>query len=315
MYDALPRPPGQKPTPPSGNDRGSGAAAPPSGGKTRRPIVLTTFGRRDTGPRYRGAAMFSLVAHVAVVGLVLFLNRAVVMEKLAPVAVVFRRPPPPPPAPEQPQPVKKGGGRGVALPKAVHPEIQSEFEISLASNIDPSDTGPTGNWLGGSSRGAGGAGWADGLESGTAIKHSLARDPLEMNSAWDCEFPEDVKEGRVVVRIRVHVSATGSPVRVNIVRSGPPSFNASAIECARRQLFHPALDVEGKPRAGDREVSILFYRMGSDEAYGVGAVASPAHAAPSERTPLPGGPIPDLPVKLDDSQPAENPSISSSSAG
>jgi hypothetical protein len=217
------------------------------------------------------------------------------------VEVVFRKPPPPPPpAPPEKQPAKKGG-RGVALPRAVSPEIQSDLELSLASTSDPNAEGPTGNWVGGSGPVSVGQGWAAGLESGTVIKRSLARDPMEVNSAWECDFPESVSDGRVHVRIRVHVSATGVPLRVTVIRSGPPAFNESALECAMRQMFRPALDVSGKPREGDREVGILFYKMGSGETFGATTPAT---------TPAPPGPVPD---KLDEHQ--AQPSTSTNPSG
>jgi len=302
MFDAPPRSNGHQgprsashgppvPSAPSG-------ASPPPPARPRPPIVLTTFAPRRDGPSYRGAAAFSLLAHILLVGLAVWLGREVVLNKPHMAAVVFRRPPPPPPPPppEQPQEVKKGGrGRGVSLPDRVAPDIQPDLEISFASSPDPQETGPTGAWLGGSGTGTPNAGWADGLATGTVIKRSLARDPLEFDTAWDCDFPEGVTEGKVVVRIRIHVSATGAPTRVTVLRPGPPAFNASAVECARRQGFRPALDVNGQPREGDREVSILFYRMGSGVRIGPGG---------SDATTAPTGPAPDLPVKLEEGPPS-----------
>jgi len=275
----------------------SESAAPGSAesARARPPIVLTTFGPRRDGARYGGAALFSLVAHLGLIGLAVWLGREVVLAKPELTAVVFRRPPPPPPPPKPeppPQEVKKGQrGRGVALPTRVAPEIQSDLEISFAGSPDPPDLAPVGAWLGGSGEGERNAGWADGLASGTVIKRSLAKDPLEFDTAWDCDFPEGVTEGKVVVRIRIHVNASGNPTRVTVLRPGPPEFNKSAVECARRQGFRPALDVNGQPRDGDREVSILFYRMGS------GVRISPAG---NDVSTAPIGPLPDLPVKLEE---------------
>jgi TonB family protein len=270
------------------------APGPAEAAQPRPPIVLTSFGPRREGARYGGAALFSLVAHLGLIGLAVWLGREVVLAKPEHSAVVFRRPPPPPPPPktEPPQEVKKGHrGRGVALPTRVAPEIQPDLEISFAGSPDPPDLAPAGAWLGGSGEGGRNGGWADGLASGTVIKRSLARDPLEFDTAWDCDFPEGVTEGKVVVRIRIHVTATGTPTRVTVLHPGPPEFNRSAAECARRQGFRPALDVNGQPREGDREVSILFYRMGS------GVRISPAG---NDVSTAPIGPVPDLPVKLEE---------------
>jgi hypothetical protein len=253
--------------------------------------VLRSFGRAVAPPRYRGAAVFSLLAHLAILGLVPWLGRSAAAPPVEPVRVVFRQPPPPPP--EKPPVQKKGGGRGVALPRAVGPDIQPELELSFASTADAEASGPTGLWVGGSGRGGSGPGWGEGLESGTVIRRSLARDPQEVNSAWECDFPEGAAEGKVTVRIRVHVSASGAPTHVTIVRGGPLLFNAAALECAMRQAFRPALDVNGKPCEGERQVGILFFRMGS------GAAMAPN--GPTGVT-APVGPLPDLPVKLDESE-------------
>jgi hypothetical protein len=70
-----------------------------------------------------------------------------------------------------------------------------------------------------------------------------------------------------------------------------------------KERFHPALDINGNPCEGDREVGILFFRTGHrlDEA---------AKPPPPPRPPPPPmtGPQPDLPVQLDDSpDPSEKP--------
>jgi len=293
MFDALPssagRPGPQHPgLPPPGAPVPPGVNPPPDGARTRPPIVLTTFGPRPRGPGYRGAAAFSLLIHVLGIGLAVWLTREVVAPRPQLTAVLLRKPPPPPPPPppEPPEQPRQGRGRGVALPQRVHPEVQSDLEISFAASPEPdAPDGPTGAWLGGSGPPAR-DGWASGVD-GTVLKRSLARDPQEVNSAWECDFPEGVAEGKVVVRIRIHVSAAGNPTRVTVVRPGPAPFNASAIECAKRQGFRPALDASGHPREGDRELSILFYRMGSGESVaprGSGSLA-------------PGGAPPDLPVR------------------
>jgi TonB family protein len=260
-------------------------------GRVRGPIILSTLAPRPSGARYRGPVLFSFLAHVSALGLVLSLGREVVVHRTDAVAVVFRRPPPPPPRPERPQELKKGRGRGVFLPRAVSPDIQPELELSFASTREVEQAGPTGAWLGGSGVGGpGNAGWADGLASGTANQR-VGRDPQELNTAWECDFPEGVREGKVVVRIRVHVSASGVPTRVTVIRPGPAPFNASAVRCARRQRFRPALDVNGRPCEGDRELSILFYRMGSGATLGQGVDSSGTPT--TERSQ-------ELPVKLDE---------------
>jgi hypothetical protein len=305
MLEALPRSSGSSRPLPPGASRPPGVPGetpPPAFPRPGPPLVLASFGRKPPRPHYSWPAVFSLVLHVAIIGLALWLNRSPAASHVEPVPVVFHPAPPRPPPPEKPEAPKQGGGRGVPLPRAVAPDIQPELELSFAANSDPDAVGPTGNWVGGSGSGTGGPGLADGLESGTVIKRSLARDPQELNSAWECDFPEGVPEGKVTVRIKVHVSAAGVPTHVMIVRGGPPLFNRAASECAMRQGFRPALDYNGQPCEGDRQVGILFFRMGSGAAWEKGA--------PSGLT-APVGPLPDLPVKLDESQaPPDAPPIS-----
>jgi hypothetical protein len=240
-----------------------------------------------------------VVAHVSLIGLTLWLNRKVILPRPDAVAILLRsRPPrPPPPAPaEKPEALRKGA-RGVSLPKAVAPEVQPDEELSFASTSDPA-AGPTGRWVGGVGTGvAQGPGWSNGVESGAVIRRSLARDPQELNTGWECGFPEGQTNKRVVVGIRIHVSETGRPLNVTVIRPGPPAFNASAIECALRERFHPALDMTGKPIEGDRELGILFVPQGTH------VFANEVRLPPPPPPPPPPlvGPQPDLPVQLDDS--------------
>lgn len=265
-----------------------GSGIGPPAADSRPPLVLTTFAPRRDATRYREAAVFSLVTHLSLIGLAVGLGREAVHARPELTAVVLKRPPPPrrPPRPQPPpQEIKRGGrGRGVALPAAVAPDIQADLEISFAANPDPAPGGPVGGWLGSSSAHSGHAGWADGLGSGTVIKRSLARDPFEKDTVWECDFPDGADEGKVVIRLRIHVSAAGVPTRVTVVRPGPPAFNKSAVECARRQAFRPALDVNGQPCDGVREVGILYFRMGSGVTIGAPAKepAGSEHEAPSK---------------------------------
>jgi hypothetical protein len=262
-----------------------------------RPIVLTSFGRRSGAPAYRGSIAFSIVAHMFLIGLSLWLGRAVVLPRMEPIAVLLRsRPPRPPPPPEPKQEALKKGGRGVSLPKAVAKDIQPEEELSFASQTEPANSGPTGRWVGGMGTGAAqGPGWADGVESGAVLRRSLSRDPQPIHTAWDCDFAGE-PEGRVVVGVRVHVSDSGRVTHVTVVRPGPSIFNSAAIECAMRERFRPALDMNGNPCERDGEVDILFFRTGHAFA------KQPPPPVPVVVAPPPlVGPQPDLPVQLDES--------------
>src|SRR5450755_3824795 len=96
------------------------------------PIVLSTFGRRNSAPTYRWSTVFSILLHVTLIGLTLWLNRKVAFHHAEAVTVLLRAPPPPrppPPAPPtEPEALRKGS-RGVILPKAVARDIQPEFEL------------------------------------------------------------------------------------------------------------------------------------------------------------------------------------------
>jgi TonB family protein len=301
MFEEFPRAPSQRPSLPSapGDARASSAAEAVTEDALTRPIVLSTFVRRGPPLSYRASALFSVLLHVTLIGLTLWLNRKVILPREAPAAVLYRRPPAPkpPPQPETKPETLRKGGRGISLPKAVAPEVQPEYELSFAAAVEPETKGPTGKWLGGVGTGvASGPGWADGVEGGVVIRRSRARDPQEENTGWPCNFPEQEKDNRLVVRIRVHVNESGRPTHVTIVRPGPPAFNASAIECAMNERFHPALDINGNPCEGDREVGILFFRTGSrlsDE------LAKQQPPPPPPPPPM-AGPQPDLPVQLDD---------------
>jgi Gram-negative bacterial TonB protein C-terminal len=285
----------------------SPADAPWEGSGAGHPIVLSTFGRLATRPAYRLSIAFSVVIHVTLIGLTLWLSRKVVLRNSEPVAIVLRRPPPPrppPPAPETKPEAPRKGARGVSLPKAVARDIEPELELSFASQNEPATTGPTGKWVGGVGSGiAQGPGWADGVESGMVIRRSRARNPMEINSGWECDFPESEADNKLLVRIRVHVSESGRPMHVTVISPTPRAFNASAIECAMHERFRPAVDMTGKPCEGDRELSILFFRTGSH----VFQNEPPPPAPPPPPLPM-SGPQPDLPVQLDESPaPAEKP--------
>jgi hypothetical protein len=286
------------------SERPEGTAAPDAaetGGplKTAEPIVLRTFGAGTRQPGYRWWLALSVLVHVLLVGLTLWLNRKVVFPRSGGVAVVLRKPPPPKPPPAiqetKPEALKKGS-RGVNLPKAVAKDIQPEFELSFAAERAPDTSGPTGKWVGGVGTGiAHGPGWSNGSESGALLRRSLARAPQELNTGWECDFPEKEPDNRLVVRIRVHVSDSGRPMHVTVIRPGPPAFNRSAVECAMRERFHPALDMAGNPTEGDREVGILFFRTG------VHSFKEEPPPPPAVPTPPPlNGPQPDLPVQLDE---------------
>jgi TonB family protein len=261
-------------------------------------IVFNTFVQRSSGPTYRWSILFSIVLHVTLIGLTLWLNRKVILPRAEAISVLLRPSPPPRPPPKaepKPEAVKKGA-RGVTIAKAVAPEVQSEYELSFAASVEPESTGTTGRWVGGVGTGvATGPGSSDGVEGGAFIRRSRARDPQELNTGWPCNFPEQEADNRLVVRIRVHVNDSGRPTKVTIIRPGPRAFNESAIECAMNERFHPALDINGNPVEGDREVGILFFRTG---AHPFPEIAKPPPAPPPP--PPMAGPQPDLPVQLDD---------------
>jgi TonB family protein len=75
---------------------------------------------------------------------------------------------------------------------------------------------------------------------------------------WDCKRPGHEDLGRVVVRIRVEVLPSGKPGRVVVVRPGHEAFNRRAIDCARDEMYIPALDRDGHPIPGEAEFGIDF---------------------------------------------------------
>jgi hypothetical protein len=279
----------------------------PEASTTTPPITLRTLGRSEAPLVYRWWAVASVLTHVALFALSLWLGRDAIVHHAEPVAVVLRRraPPPPPPQPAKPEALRKGG-RGISLAKHVHTEAEPEMELSFAAVNTETNKTPPGRWLGGvGDAPAQGAGWSDGVESGAIIRRSLAHDPQELNSGWECDFPSGATEKRLVVRVRIHVSDSGRPTQVTIVRPGPHAFNVSATECAMRERFRPAVNMSGKPVEGDREVSLLFFnpRFLNKEA----APSPPPPPRPRPPPPL-AGPQPDLPVQLDEDAPAEEPS-------
>ncbi len=283
------------PPPPAAGAEAHAAEGP--AGST--PIVLHTFGQRPGGPAYGWSSVFSIVLHVTLIGLTLWLSRAVAVSRNQPVSVVLRRStprPPPPPVADTGAPRK--GGRGISLPKAVRREVEPDLELTFAASPEPQTPGATGKWVGGVGTGyALAPGWSNGVEGGAVRRHSLARGPQEEQSGWDCGFPVGGPAHNVVVRIRVNVSAEGKPTHVTILRPGPPVFNESARECALRQRFRPALDMEGNPTDGDRELGILFFYPGAPP----DAVKEEVPQPPAPVAPPLEGPQPDLPVQLDES--------------
>lgn len=310
MLEDFPRSSGTRSASPSEgaeDARAPDAKAPGGSLDVARPILVQTFVRRERQPGYRWWLAFSVLVHVALIGLTLYLNRKVVLPRSEPVALLVKRPPPPrppPPTPETKPEALRKGARGVVLPKAVAKDIQPEFELSFAAQREPSTEAPTGRWVGGMGDGtARGPGWSDGSESGALLRRSLARAPQELNSGWECDFPEREADNKLLVRIRVHVSESGRPTRVTVIRPGPHAFNASAIECAMRERFRPALDMSGNPCEGDREIGILFFRTGSHPF----KAEAPPPPGPPPPPPL-SGPQPDLPVQLDETAtPSEKP--------
>jgi len=253
----------------------TGSSAPTSGHQ-RPPIILKTLAPGAPRPRYGRWALMSVVAHAALLVLFVQLVGSVPALRPEPVAVFLRGLPRPGhrhhDGEEGSKPRK--GSRGVTLAKAVPAPIEPEAELSFAPAVGLSaPQRGAGLWFGGTGEGAGrGPGRADGSDESAVVRVSLARGPREELTGWDCGFPEDGPPHNVVVRIRISVSATGRPTQVQILVPGPPSFNASARECALRQRFHPAVDMRGKPCEGERELGILFLYPG--EAISEGPVTS-----------------------------------------
>ena len=61
-----------------------------------------------------------------------------------------------------------------------------------------------------------------------------------------------------MVRIRVQVLLDGKPGQVTVTKPGPEAFNHRAVDCARDEMYLPALDAEGNPIPGDAEFGIEF---------------------------------------------------------
>ena len=61
-----------------------------------------------------------------------------------------------------------------------------------------------------------------------------------------------------MVRIRVQVLLDGKPGQVTVTKPGPEAFNHRAVDCARDEMYLPALDAEGTPIPGDAEFGIEF---------------------------------------------------------
>ena len=80
---------------------------------------------------------------------------------------------------------------------------------------------------------------------------------------WHCPFPPEADTAQIdeaVVSIEVSVKADGSPGVVRVMSDPGNGFGRMAYQCALRQHFAPALDVEGNPVPGVIRVPVRFNR-------------------------------------------------------
>ena len=103
---------------------------------------------------------------------------------------------------------------------------------------------------------AGAPAQADGPGQGSV--KSKARKAWLVTTQWKCKRPGYEDLGRIVVRIRVQVLLDGKPGQVTVTQPGPEAFNHRAVDCARDEMYLPALDAEGNPIPGDAEFGIEF---------------------------------------------------------
>jgi hypothetical protein len=140
------------------------------------------------------------------------------------------------------------------LPVLLDPPKLAEAEEAGDDDGDEGDPGAASGVGGGGS----GTGSGPGMGPGHGSIVSKARKAWLTHTDWRCRRPGNEDLGRIVVRIRVEVLADGKPGQVAVVKPGPEEFNRRAVDCARDEVYVPALDVDGRPIPGDCEFSIEF---------------------------------------------------------
>jgi len=103
-----------------------------------------------------------------------------------------------------------------------------------------------------------GTGSGPGVGPGQGSVKSKARKAWLVTTQWKCKRPGYEDLGRIVVRIRVQVLLDGRPGQVTVTKPGPEAFNRRAVDCAKDEMYLPALDAQGNPIPGAAEFGIEF---------------------------------------------------------
>ena len=222
------------------------------------------FQVRDPPRRFAAPVVLAVVLHVGVIGW--SASQALSRDSPAePVRVVLKLPvrkvavnEPPGGGPKQPSPPARRPRvhRRIVVPKVIPPPVVEEppkptetdppllAEAEEAGDDDGIDDS------------AGGTG--PGVGPGQGSVKSKARKAWLVTTQWKCKRPGYEDLGRIVVRIRVQVLLDGKPGQVTVTKPGPEAFNHRAVDCARDEMYLPALDAEGTPIPGDAEFGIEF---------------------------------------------------------
>jgi len=226
------------------------------------------FQVRDPPRRFAAPVVLAVVLHVGVIGWSASqaLSRAPPPE---PVRVVLKLPvrkvavnEPPGGGPKRPSPPARRPRvhRRIVVPKVIPPPVVEEppkpTETDpplLAEAEDAGDDDGIDDSAGGTGTGRG-----PGVGPGQGGVKSKARKAWLVTTQWKCKRPGYEDLGRIVVRIRVQVLLDGKPGQVTVTKPGPEAFNHRAVECARDEMYLPALDAEGNPIPGDAEFGIEF---------------------------------------------------------
>ena len=206
-----------------------------------------------------------------------------------PIDVTLETPPPPPePPPEEPSPEEKPSA--VPTPPQAAAAAQAAQVIAAIPNPNkPEDfsawtipTGTASSYAGGNTEENGTSSTAvrtahvapNGVPGGqgTGMQPQVVAPPPKVSHAraagltsrdWRCPFPPEADTAQVdeaVVSIEVAVKADGTPASVRILSDPGNGFGRMAYQCAMRQRFTPALDLDGNPVPGVVRPPVHFNR-------------------------------------------------------
>jgi protein TonB len=86
---------------------------------------------------------------------------------------------------------------------------------------------------------------------------------LKGSTEWKCPWPAEAETEQIdeaKVRVRISVGADGKASRVEVLSDPGHGFGREARQCAMRETYNPALDVNGTPIPGTKEINVTFER-------------------------------------------------------